>query len=321
MAEQQALITVQGLKKYYPVKKEHLFQRERQFIRAVDGVSFELNSAQTLGLVGESGCGKSTVGKLLAGIEELTQGEILRHGNRRIQMIFQDPYASLNPRKRVYDIIAEPMLWHGLTDKEHAQERVGQLLRDVGLLENAMERYPHEFSGGQRQRISIAKALSLEPSVIICDEPVSALDMSVQAQVLNLFRDLQEKRGLSYLFIAHGLGAVHYISHRTAVMYLGKIVEIADGDEIYRAPKHPYTRMLIASVPVADPVGREEREVSISGEVPSAIHIPEGCRFCERCPYADAECQRRDPDLTETEPGSGHFIACLHPNGVRRENS
>ena len=321
MAEQQALITVQGLKKYYPVKKEHLFRRERQFIRAVDGVSFELNSAQTLGLVGESGCGKSTVGKLLAGIEELTQGEILRHGNRRIQMIFQDPYASLNPRKRVYDIIAEPMLWHGLTDKEHAQERVGQLLRDVGLLENAMERYPHEFSGGQRQRISIAKALSLEPSVIICDEPVSALDMSVQAQVLNLFQDLQEKRGLSYLFIAHGLGAVHYISHRTAVMYLGKIVEIADGDEIYRAPKHPYTRMLIASVPVADPVGREEREGSISGEVPSAIHIPEGCRFCGRCPYADADCQRRDPDLTETEPGSGHFIACLHPNGVRRENS
>ena len=312
MSKEQVVLQAQHLIKQYPVKNSSLFHREKQFVHAVDDISFDLMEGQTLGLVGESGCGKSTVGRLLTGIEQPTQGEVFYRGKKldemtsaerrkirmNLQMIFQDPYAALNPKKRVWDILADPIVAHGLASRRDAGERIDTLLEEVGLPRSARTRYPHEFSGGQRQRIVIARALSLNPDVIICDEPVSALDNSIQAQILNLLKELQQQRKVTYLFIAHGLGAVRYVSTRVAVMYLGKIVEVAPTKEIFRAPLHPYTQMLISSVPVPDPSIRERKALIPVGEVPSAIIIPSGCRFHDRCPFATAECAVQEPPLS-----------------------
>ncbi|MEE1114675.1 MAG: ABC transporter ATP-binding protein, partial [Eubacterium sp.] len=284
---------------------------------------------------GESGCGKSTVGRLLVGIEKPTSGEILYRGQdlvhmsgknigairTELQMIFQDSYSSLNPRKRVYDILSEPMLYHKLADRSTVDARVDELLEEVGLPKNAKRRYPHEFSGGQRQRISIARALSLNPSLIVCDEPVSALDMSIQAQILNLLKDLQDRLGVTYLFIAHGLGAVHYVSQRIAVMYLGQIVEMGESDEVFRHPVHPYSRALISAVPVADPSRHVLDHVLAEGEVPSPIDLPEGCRFAGRCPYATDRCRREQPlpvnVAAAKEPE--HLVACFEAERLLAE--
>lgn len=311
-AVEQPLLSVRGLRKLYKEESPKLFTPARH-VHAVDGIDFDILPGETLGLVGESGCGKSTTGRLIAGIEEPTGGTVLYRGKdlyhmkqdekkkirTQIQMIFQDSYASLNPRKRIYDILSAPMLFHGISDRDHVVGRVDELLEMVGLPENAKRRYPNEFSGGQRQRIAIAKALSLNPSLIICDEPVSALDMSIQAQILNLMKDLQDDLGVSYLFIAHGLGAVHYISHRIAVMYLGKIVEAGPGREVFSHPAHPYTKALISAVPVADPSKPNDPDAVPSGEVPSAVDLPRGCRFASRCPFAQEKCRQSEPVLKE----------------------
>ena len=326
--EKEILLSVRNLKKYYPVLGSSLIPSKRKQVHAIDGVSFDLYSGETLGLVGESGCGKSTVGRQVVGIEKPTSGEILYQGKSlasmsdgeirkirtQLQMIFQDPYASLNPRKRIYDILADPMLYHGLASSADIDGKVSALLEEVGLPNNAKDRYPHEFSGGQRQRITIARALSLDPRIIVCDEPVSALDNSIQAQILNLLKELQEKKGLTYLFIAHGLGAVHYVSQRVAVMYLGIIVETADSQEIFRRPLHPYSRMLISAVPVPDPTIRERNVLVPEGEVPSAVDIPQGCRFHDRCPFATDRCRAEVPQLENREDASGkeHLVACFN---------
>ncbi len=323
----QPLLRVDNLKVHFPVFKGAVFQHEVATVRAVDGVSFTLARGETLGLVGESGCGKSTTG--LAAIRMLTptSGRIEFEGQdistldktqmqplrRRMQMVYQDPYGSLNPRMKVRDIISEPLEVHGLAGERRARaEKIAQLMQAVGLLPDMADRYPHEFSGGQRQRIGIARALALEPSLIVCDEPVSALDVSIQAQVVNVFVDLQQRLGLAYLFIAHDLAVVRHVSNRIAVMYLGRIVEIAPRDEIYRTPLHPYTQALLAAVPVADPeVERARKRVTISGEIPSAMNPPSGCRFHTRCPHAFARCRTDDPPLVGM--GSGRAAAChLH---------
>ena len=323
MNNEEIVLRAQHLIKRYPVKNTSLRLREKQFIHAVDDVSFDLPEGETLGLVGESGCGKSTVGRLLTGIERPDSGEVIYRGRRleelsleekrktrtNLQMIFQDPYAALNPRKRVWDILADPMIAHGLVSRRDAGGRIDELLEEVGLPAGAKTRYPHEFSGGQRQRIVIARALSLNPDVIICDEPVSALDNSIQAQILNLLKQLQQERKVTYLFIAHGLGTVRYVSSRVAVMYLGKIVEMAPTEEIFRSPLHPYSQMLISSVPVPDPTIRERKALVPVGEVPSAVNIPSGCRFHDRCPFATDECREREPELN----GKEHLVACHHP--------
>ncbi|MGI6107529.1 MAG: ABC transporter ATP-binding protein [Lachnospiraceae bacterium] len=313
------VLSARHLKKYFPVSGNR-----RLYVHAVDDVSFDLYEGETLGLVGESGCGKSTTGRMLVGIEPLTGGQVLYRGRdlsrmkpaemrgirTELQMIFQDPFAALNPKKRVYDILSAPLLYHHLADRGNVGQMIDGLLSEVGLPRNAKDRYPHEFSGGQRQRIVIAKALSLNPKVIICDEPVSALDNSIQAQVLNLLKDLQTERGLTYLFIAHGLGTVHYISRRVAVMYLGKIVEMGNSDEIFRHPLHPYSQMLISSVPLPDPTKRDRRRLVSTGEIPSAAMIPSGCRFHDRCPFATPRCAEEEPPLTAAVPGSDRKTAC-----------
>ncbi|MCI2048803.1 MAG: ABC transporter ATP-binding protein [Lachnospiraceae bacterium] len=325
---EEILLSVKDIRKYYPVTSSSLFPGRRKQVHAVDGVSFDIRRGETLGLVGESGCGKSTVGRQVVGIEQPTSGEILFEGKplsgmkdremrrirTRLQMIFQDPYAALNPRKRVYDILADPMLYHHVAARSDIDARVGQLLDEVGLPKNAKDRYPHEFSGGQRQRITIARALSLEPQIIVCDEPVSALDNSIQAQILNLLKELQEDRGLTYLFIAHGLGAVHYVSRRVAVMYLGVIVEVADSEDVFRRPLHPYSRMLISAVPVPDPSIRDRKVLVPQGEVPSAIDIPQGCRFHDRCPFATDRCRSEVPVLSSYTDSAGktHEVACFN---------
>jgi oligopeptide transport system ATP-binding protein len=298
-----------------------VFSRQVGSVKAVDGVSFAIRRGETLGLVGESGSGKTTTGLAVLRMLTPTAGRIVFEGEdiarhdkarmqgirRRMQMVYQDPYGSLNPRMRVRDIIGEPLEVHGVT--QGLGERVAALIRMVGLLPDMAERYPHEFSGGQRQRIGIARALALEPSLIVCDEPVSALDVSIQAQVINLFMELQERLGLTYLFIAHDLAVVRHISNRIAVMYLGRIVEIAGRDELYRTPLHPYTEALMAAVPVADPVAEARRpRVIVKGEVPSALRPPPGCRFHPRCPKAMAVCRTHDPALTEL--GGGRAVAC-----------
>ena len=323
MEDRELLLSVRGLKKSYSVSDGGLLGRKKE-LHAVDGIDLDLYRGETLGLVGESGCGKTTVGRQIVGIEKPDAGQILYRGRdltrmspeelrsirTQLQMVFQDPYSSLNPRKRVYDILTEPMLAHRLTDRNGARIRAKELLELVGMPENSLRRYPHEFSGGQRQRITIARALSLNPSLIVCDEPVSALDMSIQAQILNLLRQLQKELGVAYLFIAHGLGAVHYVSHRIAVMYLGKIVETGSAEQVFRHPAHPYTRALIASVPLADPRRRERTVPLPEGEIPSAVDLPAGCRFASRCPFAEERCRRDEPVLAPVGE-SEHLAACF----------
>jgi len=316
----EELVRVRGLFKHFPVAGSD------DVVRAVDGVTFEILRGETLGLVGESGCGKSTVGRCLLRLIEPTRGEIyfedkevralsggdLRRLRREMQIIFQDPYASLNPRLTVRDIVGEPLVIHGLGGKGERRARVADLLRKVGLDPDYMNRYPHEFSGGQRQRIGIARALALNPKLIVADEPVSALDVSVQAQVINLLEDLQKEFDLTYLFISHGLAVVEHISTRVAVMYLGRIVEVASAAELYANPLHPYTRALLSAIPVPDPTRKRERIV-LKGDVPTPINPPAGCRFHTRCPDAIPECSKIDPDLREIAPG--HTVACIRVPG------
>jgi oligopeptide transport system ATP-binding protein len=321
------LLRVEGLKVHFPVMKGVVIQKQVATVKAVDGVSFTLGRGETLGLVGESGCGKSTTGLAILRMLKPTEGRIVFEGEdiaghdparmrrvrRRMQMVYQDPYGSLDPRMTVGDIVGEPLVVHGLAgDRRKYRERVADLIRMVGLLPDMAERYPHEFSGGQRQRIGIARALALDPALIICDEPVSALDVSIQAQVVNLFMELQERLGLTYLFIAHDLSVVRHISNRIAVMYLGRIVEIATRDQLYREPLHPYTQALLAAVPIPDPALEATRpQQIISGEVPSALRPPPGCRFHPRCPHAMATCKTDDPPLRDL--GGGRAVAChLH---------
>jgi oligopeptide/dipeptide ABC transporter ATP-binding protein len=318
--ERGELVRVRGLFKHFPIENSD------DVVRAVDGVTFEIMRGETLGLVGESGCGKSTVGRCLLRLIEPTRGEVefdgrdvlatsgaeLRALRREMQIIFQDPYASLNPRMRVRDIVSEPLVIHGIGDKAERRERVAELLRKVGLDPDYRDRYPHEFSGGQRQRIGIARALALNPKLIVADEPVSALDVSVQAQVINLLEDLQSEFSLTYLFISHGLAVVEHISDRVAVMYLGRIVEVAPAEELYANPLHPYTRALLSAIPVPDPTRKRDRIV-LKGDVPTPINPPSGCRFHTRCPDAIPDCARIDPDLREITPG--HTAACIRVPG------
>jgi len=324
------LLRVDDLRVHFPLPGTGLMRRSAGAVKAVDGVSFTLNAGETLGLVGESGCGKSTTGLAVLRMQPVTSGRILFEGQditqqqartgtfrRRMQMVYQDPYGSLNPRMKVRDLVGEPLQVHGMDhDRSAYQDRVAGLLKTVGLLPDMADRYPHEFSGGQRQRIGIARALALEPSLIICDEPVSALDVSIQAQVVNVLQELQERLGLSYLFIAHDLAVVRHLSHRVAVMYLGRIVEIASRDDLYRAPLHPYTQALLSAVPVADPVVEAQRQrVVVQGEVPSALRPPPGCRFHTRCAQAMARCRTDDPPLADL--GGGRAVAChLHTPAV-----
>ncbi|WP_439496250.1 ABC transporter ATP-binding protein [Bosea sp. (in: a-proteobacteria)] len=314
------VLEVEDLKKHFGLKKK-LFLRETQAIKAVDGVSFSIGPGETLCLVGESGCGKSTVGRLILRLIEPTSGTVkldgedmtavatsdLRPFRRKVQMIFQDPYASLNPRLNAGTIVAEPLENYGELSRSQREARVEALFGKVGLRPDAMRKFPFEFSGGQRQRLGIARALALSPSLIVADEPVSALDVSVQAQVLNLLMDLQEEMGLAYLFISHDLGVVEHIGHRIAVMYLGRIVEIAGKEELFREPRHPYTRALIAAAPVPDPRAKRERIV-LEGDVPSPVNPPSGCTFHTRCPFAFARCRVETPVLTQR--ASGHWASC-----------
>lgn len=319
----EPLIIVEKLKKFYPVKGDVL-GKNKPVIHAVDGVDLEIYEGETLGIVGESGCGKSTVGRQIVALERPTSGRVLYRGEdishmsanqlRKIrtdlQMVFQDTTSSLNPRKQIYDILAAPMLYHRIVKKEKLDEEIDRLLDLVGLPKSMKYRYPHEFSGGQRQRIGIAKALSVKPKLIVCDEPVSALDVSVQAQILNLLKELQEELKLTYVFIAHGLGAVRYVSNRTAIMYLGRIVEIADTKELFDNPVHPYTKALFDASPLPVPRLRGRERIVLKGEIPSAINPPNGCRFHTRCPYAIESCTTDDPKLLPVRPGSSHKAAC-----------
>jgi oligopeptide/dipeptide ABC transporter ATP-binding protein len=314
------LLTVKGLVKHFPVKKG-ILQRTVGQVRAVDDVSFDIAPGETLGLVGESGCGKSTVGKTILKLLDPTAGEVTLSGaridglskgdmrpfRRQMQVVFQDPYSSLNPRLTVRDIIGEPLRNFGVAAGAELERQVIELAQKVGLRAEALDRYPHEFSGGQRQRIGIARALALRPSLIICDEPVSALDVSVQAQVINLLVDLQRDFGLSYLFIAHDIAVIEHISHRVAVMYLGKIVELADRAALFTRPQHPYTEALLSAVPVPDPE-IERKRIILTGDVPSPIDPPSGCRFRTRCPLAFDRCATEEPTIREVLPG--HHVAC-----------
>ncbi len=326
----ETLLRVDNLKKHFPIYKG-VIRRQTGAVHAVDGVSFEINKGETLGLVGESGCGKSTTGRTILRLYKPTAGKVIYDGEdlaslgeremrrmrRKLQFIFQDPYASLNPRMRVADIVGEPLIVHNQANGKEVKARVDELLNLVGLDPAFANRYPHEFSGGQRQRIGIARALSLQPELIICDEPISALDVSIQAQVINLLEDLQKQFGLTYLFIAHDLSMVRHISDRVAVMYLGVIVELANRDELYEKPLHPYSQALLSAVPIPDPVEEENRRrILLEGDVPSPVNPPSGCRFHTRCPIAESVCSEKRPEWKEVKPK--HFVAC-HLVDVQKE--
>jgi len=318
------LLNVQGLKMYFPVTAGLIFQRKIADVKAVDGITFDVKKGETLGLVGESGCGKSTTGRAILQLYKPTAGSVnfggteltklhagdMRRMRRKMQMIFQDPYASLNPRMSVGSIIGEPLQIHGLSKGGRARkERIQDLMRVVGLNPYYANRYPHEFSGGQRQRIGIARALAVEPDFIVADEPVSALDVSIQAQIINLMEDLQQQFGLTYLFIAHDLSVVRHISDRVGVMYLGKMMELADRNELYENPLHPYTKALLSAVPVPDPAVERTRErIILTGDVPSPLRPPAGCVFHTRCPIAIEECRQAIPEWRDV--GGGHLVAC-----------
>ena len=321
-SEVQPLLAVQGLTKHFPVMRGVL-RRQVGSVKAVDGLDFEIRERETLGLVGESGCGKSTAGRVILRLHDATagrivfrgtdittlEGEALRRLRPRMQMVFQDPQDSLNPRMTVGSIVGEPLVEHGTAKGKALRDRVEALLDAVGLDPGFANRYPHEFSGGQRQRIGVARALALNPEFIVCDEPIAALDVSIQAQVVNLLEDLQERLGLTYLFISHDLSMIRHIADRVAVMYLGKIVEFASSDALYREPLHPYTRALLSAVPIHDPELEARRErVILSGDVPSPADPPPGCRFSTRCPMAAPECSARAPQWRELRPG--HRVAC-----------
>lgn len=322
----EKLVQVEHLKQYFPAGG---FGKNRKYVKAVDDVSFYINKGETLGLVGESGCGKTTTGRTLLRLYEPTDGKIIYDGNvifdkaqkiaedmlpyrKKMQIVFQDPYASLDPRMTVGDIVGEPIDIHKLAGgKQDRYERIIELLRYVGLNSEHANRYPHEFSGGQRQRVGIARALAVNPEFIVCDEPISALDVSIQAQVINMFEDLQDKLGLTYLFIAHDLSVVKHISDRIGVMYLGNLVELADSYELTEHSMHPYTKSLISAIPIADPVtARKSKRIVLEGDVPSPLNPPSGCRFRTRCPYADEQCANEKPEWREAAPG--HFAACHH---------
>jgi oligopeptide transport system ATP-binding protein len=323
-APAEVLVRVEGLKKHFPIQRGILIQRKAGAVQAVDGISFVIFKGETLGLVGESGCGKTTAGRTLLGLYPATEGRVLIDGHdvhqargkellavrRKATMIFQDPYASLNPRWTVNSIVSEPLKVHHLYNSDtQRSQRVQQLLELVGLNARLANRFPHEFSGGQRQRIGVARALASEPLFIVCDEPISALDVSIQAQVVNLLEDLQDRLGLTYLFIAHDLSMVRHICDRVAVMYLGVIVELGGRDDLYDEPLHPYTKALLSAVPIPDPrKDRARQRIILSGDVPSPINPPSGCRFHPRCPIAKAHCAQVAPEWREITPN--HWVAC-----------
>jgi oligopeptide transport system ATP-binding protein len=323
MSDKKKLIRVENLTKHFPINRGFVIRKWVGSVQAVDRVTFDIWAGETLGLVGESGCGKTTIGRTILQLSRPTfgkvyyedidltdlKGEKMRRMRRNMQMVYQDPYASLNPRSTVGNIILEPLEVHGIGKSTERQERVVELLNLVGLSPQYVNRYPHEFSGGQRQRIGVARALSVQPKFIVCDEPISALDVSIQAQIVNLLEELQETFGFTYLFIAHDLSMVRHISDRTAVMYLGKIVELATRDELYTHPLHPYTQALLSAVPIPDPIKEKERQrIILVGDVPSPVNPPDGCRFNPRCPFVISKCREIEPEWREVSPS--HWVAC-----------
>ncbi|WP_226536362.1 ABC transporter ATP-binding protein [Fictibacillus halophilus] len=318
--DEQVLYSVKNVKKHFPIKGG-LLQRVKNHVKAVDGITLDIYKGETLGVVGESGCGKSTLGRTILGLESLTEGELVFNGNniskysprqlkpfkKEMQMIFQDPYASLNPKQRIGDALEEALIIHTQLSAQARREKVIQLLNEVGLKEEHYERYPHEFSGGQRQRIGIARAISINPSFIVCDEPVSALDVSVQAQVIKLLKDLQEKHALTYLFVSHDLGVVRHLCNRVLVMYLGQMVELAPVEKLYENPTHPYTEALLSAIP-RPAVGRKRERIRLTGDLPSPSNPPTGCPFHTRCPIAKDHCATEKPVWRQID--DGHFIAC-----------
>ena len=330
----EAILEVRHLKKFFVLKKT-LTGKPLSTLKAVDDVSFKVKPGETLGIVGESGCGKTTMGRTILKLYQPTDGQVFFHGEdvskyspkqmralrTKMQIVFQDPYSSLNPRKHIYEILAQPMLYHHISTAQTVEKDLLRILDMVGLPRNVLGRYPHEFSGGQRQRIGIAKALSLNPRFIVCDEPVSALDVSIQAQILNLLKSLQEELHLTLLFVGHGLGAVNYVSSRIAVMYLGRIVEMGEAKEIFRNPHHPYTQALLNAVPVPDPEEKGRKRELLQGEIGNSVNPPSGCHFHPRCPYAAPICSQKEPGLQEICAGSSHFSACPIVQAKKEESS